>query len=399
MIKVKNIYIKQVGVVILFGLIFLIFSAQKKDKLLEQKEKALKEIELTNRLLVEVKKNKEYSLENLSLIENKIKNRNLIISNINNEISKIQRDIVENKEVLKSLENDLNKTKDEYAKLIYLAYKYKGNYENIMYLLAAENLDEAYKRFKYIKQYTDYRKKQVRLINALNIVIERKINGLESDKVRKLSLLTERISEIKKLNEEKSSKNSIINELRKKEKELNEDLKRKKAVAREIEKEIENLIREESKKGNLYSRLTPREKLISDDFEKNKGNLPWPTLYGVVTSQYGEHFHPVIKGVKVRNNGIDITTVKNAEVRCVFNGVVSKILSIKGANFTVIIKHGNFFTVYHNLATVDVKQGENVYTKQKIGNVFSEIEKSDANLHFEIWKELEKQDPELWLSR
>ena len=149
----------------------------------------------------------------------------------------------------------------------------------------------------------------------------------------------------------------------------------------------------------MYDQLTPEEKLISDNFQGNKGKLPWPTERGVVTSRFGKHQHAVLKQVTVQNDGIDISTVQGAEARALFGGVVSKVVAILGANYTVIIRHGNFLTVYQNLVNVRVKTGDRVTVKQVLGTVFTEEESNSTMLHIEIWKELNKQNPEDWLSR
>jgi murein DD-endopeptidase MepM/ murein hydrolase activator NlpD len=148
----------------------------------------------------------------------------------------------------------------------------------------------------------------------------------------------------------------------------------------------------------MYDQLTPEEKLISDNFQGNKGKLPWPTERGVVTSRFGKHQHAVLKQVTVQNDGIDISTVQGAEARALFDGVVSKVVAILGANYTVIIRHGNFLTVYQNLINVRVKPGEEVSVKQILGTIFTEEDTNSTLLHIEIWKELNKQNPEDWLS-
>lgn len=196
---------------------------------------------------------------------------------------------------------------------------------------------------------------------------------------------------------ESEETNTIVNGLKKRESDLLAELKRKKEISKRLEKEIKELIAREAKK-NRFESLDQSEKVISMDFEKNKGKLPWPTQQGVITGKFGEHADPVIKDIIVRNNGIDITTLKESKVRAVFNGMVSKIFTIKGANSTVIIQHGNYFTVYHNIINVSVKVGEKVSMKDTIGEVYTDYKKGVSILHFELYKEFVKQNPELWLS-
>jgi septal ring factor EnvC (AmiA/AmiB activator) len=185
--------------------------------------------------------------------------------------------------------------------------------------------------------------------------------------------------------------------LSKKEKSLNSELEEKKKIAKRLESEIKEIIKKEAEK-NKYARLTPAEKIISEDFAKNRGSLPWPTEQGIITDKFGEHQHAVIQNLTVRNNGIDISSIPNSKVRAIFMGTVSKVFTIKGANTTVIIRHGNFYTVYHNLVNVRVKTGDRVTTKQYIGDIFTDSRNGETVLHFEIWEELDKKNPEEWLS-
>ena len=227
------------------------------------------------------------------------------------------------------------------------------------------------------------------------------MNELSLKLEKRKELVYSKQSETIELENDNKNQKKIFNDLKNKENELFRKLKEKEKIKNEIEKEIKKIIEEEAKKilnkSNLYDKLTPDEKLLSNDFRKNKGKLPWPTTKGIITGYFGEQDHPVLKGIKIKNNGIDITTVKNEEIRCIFDGVVSKIIAIKGANYAVIIRHGNFLTVYQNLIDINVKIGDYVKTKQKIGLVFSNDDNSV--IHLEIWEELNKMDPLLWLSK
>ena len=149
----------------------------------------------------------------------------------------------------------------------------------------------------------------------------------------------------------------------------------------------------------MYEQLTPEERLISENFQGNKGKLPWPTERGIITGKYGKHQHPVLKQITTQNDGIDISTVEGASARALFDGVVSKVVAILGANYTVIIRHGNFLTVYQNLVDVRVTKGDQVSAKQSLGRIYTEKETSSTILHIEIWREMTKQNPEDWLSR
>jgi len=383
--------------------VFLTFSlktyVQTSDKNLleEKKSKIEKEIRITNTLIEETRTQKKSSLSELKLLKNNIGKRNQLISALNDEIDGINGDIDKNTKMIESLKLDLQNVREEYAALVYYAFKNNNSQLNYMYLLASESVNQFYSRYKYLQQYKEYREKQINLILALNKVIEAKINDLNVRKVEKLTAINLKLTERATLLNESERTDKIIKELKQKEKELVEELEKKKEIAKKLEKEIEDIIKNEAKKKKLAS-LSKNEKLISSDFEKNKGKFPWPTDNGIVTGKFGEHPHPVMKEIKVRNNGIDITTASRSSVKVIFSGVVSKVFTIKGANSTIIVQHGNFFTVYHNIINVKVKAGDKLQTKDIIGEVYTDLKTGESVLHFELWKELEKLDPELWLS-
>ncbi len=383
-------------------LIFLILLlpetfGQKKEELLKERDKTNQDIEFTNKLLQETIIKRESSYEELLLVNSKIRLRNRIIDNLNLEIRTIDNEIRKNEEVISSLEDDLKKVKEEYAELVRKAYKMRNDRNNLMYILAAKNFNQAYKRLRYLKKFTDYRKKQMLLIRELNKTIQNQNKTLESKKNERIRYVNDKLKERNELVKDKSSKNLLVNELNIREDELRAELKKMKSIAEKLNKSIEELIAATEKEGK-FMKLTPEQKLISTDFLKNKGRFPWPTKYGVVTGEFGEHPHPVLKGIKIRNNGIDIATMEGSEVRALFNGEVSRVFSIKGANNTVIIRHGKYFTVYHNIIDVVVKVGDMVMSKDVIGRVYTDNSTKSTVLHFEIWNETEKMNPKEWLS-
>jgi len=392
-----------------FFLIFFTFctlsivNSQSRSELEKKRHETKKEIERTNQLLAATQKDKSSSLSKLVLLNKRIQLRYDVINSLNDEINRIQDRISNNEFVVNSLQEDLLRLKRNYAKMIYYAYKNHDKYTQIMFILSAKDFNTAYKRLKYLQQYTKFRQKQARVIQAVQNVLNTTIIELEKSKEDKLALLDDKKHETEILNLEVSQQKRLVTGLQNKEKELKAQLAEKEKIANQLESEIQRLIALEAKakKGksnDLYSSLTPEEKLVSDDFKKNKGLLPWPTTTGVVTGSFGEHNHPVLKGIKVRNNGIDISTKKGSEVRAMFKGEVTKVLAILGANYTVIIRHGNFLTVYQNLVDVTVKSGDHVNTKQIIGKVYGDPNENASVLHLEIWEELSKLNPADWLA-
>ena len=375
---------------------------QTRKELEEDRYKAMRDIEFTNLLLGRTEKSRKQSLNQLIILKRKIDKRNNYVNSLEEEIVLTDKKIEENKWVMSSLEKDLLKIKKEYEKIIVGSYKRTKNQENIIYILASKDYGQAYRRIKYYQQYAAYRKKQGKKIMAINNVLDIKEVELERERDLKQELLNIRKAEKKKLDIEKDKKNRMVINLGKKERELRNELKKRERISRELEKEIARIIAEErvKSKGSGIMKLTPEEENIAINFASNKGKLPWPTERGIIIEKFGEHKHPVLKNVKISNNGIDIATIERGEIRAIFDGEVRKIVAIKGANSTVLIKHGNFFTVYQNLIEVNVKKGEKVKTKQKIGIVYSNNDSERDNvIHLEIWENNVKMNPETWIAK
>ncbi len=403
MIKRPNIrYGVITAAIILLSGYLNITCAQSKEELEKKKGKTQAEIEYTNRLLDETQQKKQSSLERVKIINRRIQLRNQLLRSINQEISIYNEDIEQKRDLITELEKDMDMVKRQYELLVQFAYWNKNKQDRLMFILSAQNFNMAYKRMKYIQQYTRHRKEQALLIRSMQDELKNEIRALEEIVIQKEALARQKAGENRNLERERRSKNRMVQELSGQEKELKNKIAENKKIARKLEKEIAAIIKADAGSGgtkNIYDQLTPEEKLISDNFQGNKGKLPWPTERGVVTSRFGKQQHAVLKQVTVQNDGIDISTVQGAEARALFDGVVSKVVAILGANYTVIIRHGNFLTVYQNLINVRVKPGDKVQVKQVLGTIFTEEETNSTLLHIEIWKELNKQNPEDWLSR
>lgn len=389
-------------VIFLFLVSATVVNGQTRQNLEKKKKNTLQEIELANKLLEETRQSKNITYKDFLIVKKRMDLRNSLIVDIEEEIEFLSNRIRENEKVIHSLEDDLKKIKSEYAKIIYYSYKSYKPYDKLMYILSASNFNEAYRRTRYIKEYTDYRKKQVKLIEAIQNVLATTIVKIEEQKNEQIRLLAAKEEEKEALAYERRRKEKMLNSLKTEEKRLLSDIREKEEIAVKLENEIKEIIAEEARKstskGSMYS-LTPEEELIGGSFRQNKGRLPWPTQRGIITNYFGEHDHPVIRGVKIQNNGIDIATSPNAPVRTLFEGEVSKVLAILGANNTVIIRHGSFLTVYQNLINVRVKAGDKVKAKEVIGMVFTEKGNNSSTIHLEIWEELNKLNPELWIGK
>lgn len=391
-------------VTVWFIILSSICFAQSITDLQNKKQDAANEIEYTTRLLNEVKKNERSSLNRLRLINNKINQRNTIISSIKGEINVYQGFIENNSMVIEMLNNDIEQIKKEYAELIRSAYRNKNAYDKVLFLLSAENANQAHRRFLYMKRYTSYRENQAEIIIAIQSVLNKKTEKLTQQKEIKQLLIGETQEETQLLSKEKLLQNSEFKKLQKQQRNLRQKLKQQQQVEQQLEREIQKIIEEEARKnrdsGGSGFALTPEQQLVGDNFAQNKRRLPWPVERGIITEHFGTHRHPVLTNVQIKNNGINIATEIGAKVRAVFNGEISRVFGISGGNTAVIIRHGKYMSVYSNLREVVVKKGDKVSTKQNIGTVYFDKDDGDKSiLKFQIWHESQKLNPEDWIGR
>lgn len=381
--------------------------AQNKEKLKAEKEKIEQEIQYTNKLLSRTKKDKKSSLNQLLILNNKINRREELIATINTEINVLESRIQQNTGEIRRLRKELKNLKEEYAKMIHYAFRNRNIYSRLVYIFSAEDLNQAYRRLKYFQQYSSYRKTQAELIRQNQVGLEKRITELEQQKNEKTKLLSSKESEIEQLKAEKNEKNSTLQDLNKKEKELLAKLREKEEEANKLQNAIEAIIAEEMRAAAERARaeskeskmaMTSDEMALSSNFESNRGRLPWPSERGIISGTFGEHPHPVLKRVKIKNNGVNILTDEGGLARAVFEGTVISVRHITNTNIAVIIKHGEYFSVYSNLIRVFVKRGDQVGTKQEIGVIYTDSGDNKTELHFEIWKGKSLLNPSYWLT-
>lgn len=417
-----NKYLPVFVVLMLLGITSSTSFAQNKKDLETKKKELQKEISLTNKLLNETKKNKEITLDELVKLKSKINARQELISTIHQGIKLVNKQISETQNNISSLQNDLEKLKQEYAKMIYYAYKNRSNFDKVMFIFSSKSFNQAYKRLKYIQQYSEFRKKQAETIVATQQELKQKVAQLQSDKQEKSALLSLEEQEKQKLAIEKAEQETTVQKLQSKEQELKSDLRKKEEAARKLQKAIEKIIEEEIRKAreaaaaaakanNTSTKpvkgststtsfpMTPEALKLSNSFASNKGSLPWPVMEGVITDRFGQHPHPVLTGIIVNNNGIDISTTKGSIARALFDGEVSSVAIIPGGGKVVMIRHGEYLSVYSYLSDVYVKKGDKVTTKQHLGTLVSEPDKAKTTVHLEIWKGMTKLNPEYWIFR
>ncbi|MFC2102155.1 murein hydrolase activator EnvC family protein [Bacteroidota bacterium] len=388
-------------------MLFLCFGLQTsgqitKDKLDQDRKKLENEIEYTSKLLDQTKKNKETSLRDLQLINNRIKKRESLINTISSEINEVNRKIRDDQVMINNRSKELKELKNEYARMIYYAYKLTKAQNRLLFIFSAKDFNQAYQRLKYYQQYTTYRRKQADRIREAQISLSKQMHSLELTRVEKIKLADAEAGEKLKLDKEKQLKGNTIQDLSKKEKQLLARLRTNQQALQKLKKEIERILAEEAKARasdkNRDAGVKAAEMRLSSNFASNKGQLPWPTDQGVVSSTFGEHQHPVLKYVKVNNNGIDILTGQNAPVKAVFNGVVSKVLSIPNLNKVVMLRHGDYLTVYSNLDEVMVSSGQSVATGQVIGKAHFDKDEGKSEINFQVWKAKTIMNPQQWLS-
>jgi septal ring factor EnvC (AmiA/AmiB activator) len=396
------------GLLFFSGCAYLFAQTKDKNVLENNKRKIEQEIKQTTELLEKTRKNKNSSVQELELLNKNISKRQQLVSELNKEISATNKNIEKHSAAVARLSEDIEKLKSDYARMLQSSYLHRNSYSQLMYILASKSFSQAYRRFMYIRQYSDHQKKQVAIIEAKQVALGENISALKEEKNQKGKLLEEEKQEKDKLQKEEQRQKKVLEDLQKQEKKLRADLAVKQKRVRDLNSQIQKIIQAEIKasqqkaaegkrEAGKYS-LTPEEKILSNDFAANMGRLPWPTEKGTVSEYFGTHNHPVIKNVKVTNNGINILTEKGASARAVFNGKVTNVGNIYGLKF-VMIRHGEYTTVYSNLDNVQVQAGQTVKTKQTIGRIHTDDNSGNTELQFQVWKGTTKMDPTTWIAK
>jgi len=385
-----------------FIFVFCALSGQTKDELQQQKQKAFTELKLARELMERTSEKRSSSVQQYRILQKGINARASLISTLEQEVDIIDRDIAELNAQISKLEAETKKNKEEYARLVYYAYRNHTDYEKLMYILAGASISQTYQRFKYLKYISEYRVLKAREIESTMVELDQREQELTKLKNDKLALLEEKENEQETLVRQRSQRSRMIDNLKKEERRLKKEIKDKERITKELESKIREIIEEEARRlnsRNIYAALTPEQELLGKDFRKNRGKLPWPVDKGIVTVGYGNHEVPGLRGSSVKNNGIDISSTPGTMVRAVFEGEVTKVFAILGANYTVLIRHGEYLSVYQNLINVRVKTGDKVATKEVIGEAFSDENEKVAEVHFEVWQERDILNPEMWLSK
>lgn len=383
-------------------LVSLPLIAQDRQQLEKDKEETLRDIQISRDLLEKTTAQKQNTIKRVNVLNKGIRSRESLIHTIGKEIDDIEDEMLTIEQQIAKTERTINKGKDEYAKIIYSIYKSHTNYDKMMYLLASESINQFYQRIKYMRYLTSYRERKVLELEQLILDLQAMNDELDEARNVKLSLLDQKERENRNLANERNQRNNMIRRLSQDERRLRRELAEKERIRKEIEDAIRKAIEEEARKrntNNLYNTLTPEQKLTGRNFAQNRKKLPWPVDRGIITAEFGLIDHPVLRGVKIMNNGVDISSSPGTKARAVFDGEVRKIVAILGANYTVLVMHGEYLSVYQNLIDLKVKAGDEINVKQEIGTIYTDQEEEMAVLHFQVWKEKEILDPSDWLSK
>lgn len=423
--------------IILFAICLFITAnavAQSSSELKRRRDKLNEELEQLNHDYQETLNNKKANLKQLSLLKAQISLRTEKISAINSEIRLLDNQIQESSNTVHSLQGQLDQLKKEYAAMVLFAYHNQSSYNKLMFVFASNDFNQAYKRMKYLQQFGSYRERQASAIRNTQDELHSKINELDRTKKDKSTLLADQEKEKQTLGQQKNDEAQVVSQLSKQQGRIKQQQidhrnsieRLNRQIAAEIRREIAEARRKaeeearrreaaEAAKAKAENRAvepstvkritknsttsevlnaTPEAAKLSNDFLGNKGRLPWPVANGGVTQGFGMYS---AGGIKNDNKGIDIKTGEGANVRAVFNGEVNSVTNIGGTYF-VLIKHGEYFTVYSNLRSVAVSKGQRVSTKQILGSVATDNDTGLSIAHFELWKGSDAVNPSTWLT-
>ena len=395
------------------GIVFLVFLTLNTSVAQQQKRKNFdQKVKLTNELLQETNKEIAFSYNKLQLLNQKINNRVSYIAQMQDDIKWMEQQIAFKSDSIKSLSIELDELKKEYAKMIYFAWKTRNSYDKMIFVLSAKDFNQSYRRLKYLQQYADYRKKQAEKLLKVKRKLNLQVVSLTNAVTIKQKTSENLQRETQVMMQDRVDLSGMLQKMKNEEKKLMEDYQTSNRNASELETNVLKFINQsvyatkniDQSKKIAQKALTGHEKRLGRKLDllniaNNKGILPWPVEEGIVFNYYGDHPHPILTNVKLRNNGIDISTRKGATVRAVFRGTVSKVIMIPGGSHAVLLSHGNdFYTLYANLSVVLVKPGDLVEIKEKIGVVLTdEMEDNRTTLKFQLWYNTQTIDPLTWL--
>ena len=395
---------------LLFGL-SLFFSLQlsaqnnKREELEQRRLELQQEIKRINSLRSSNLKKEKSILTEVEDLDQQIRTTENLIRVTNQQANLLTREINTNQNKIGELRKELEKLKEDYAKMIRKSYKSKSQQSRIMFLLSAESFLQAYKRLQYMKQYANYRQQQGEEIKAKTVQLQKLNEGLAEQKKAKERLIVENRKTRAQLAENKKEQQGLIANIRKKEGQFAAQLRKKQNEVNAIDKAIEKIIADAiaaNNKGTGSSsrevfELTPEARELAASFASNKGKLPWPVKSGTVSMHFGTQPHPVVKSITINSNGVRIDTEKDGKAKAIFSGVVSEVQAVKGANKAVMVRHGDYISIYNNLEKIFVRKGDEVSIGQELGEIATSPTSGKTTLHFLLYQNSTKLNPEHWI--
>lgn len=423
------------GTVVLLALLPVAAFSQSKKDLEDKRKRIIREIETTNKLLKKTNQIKEATLDRYVALQSQIEQREDLIQTITAELNATDSSATRTAAVISSLTRDVQNMQAEYGRMMRGAFRRKMMCNPLLYILSAESLNQAFRRFVFLRKYDQYRRQQAEAIEFTKKVLAKKMVALEETRLEKAQLLDEIQGQRSTLTGELIQKNDLLQTLKKDESRLQQDLKQKAAAHEELNRAIERIIQEEVRK-KIEEARKPKPKpqpspsaqpqastsnqrkqenrptenppdddsdsdedALSVDFRKNRGRLPWPVESGFIARKFGRQPHPTIPSIEITNNGIDIRVDNLTQVFAVFEGKVAGVQFIPGHDYTVIIQHGNYYTVYSNLREAYVEKGEIIKSKKSIGTISTNNITGSSELHFELWHQKERLNPATWIKK
>lgn len=368
-------------------------------KELQKKQKKLQaEIEQTNKMLKQTKKDESATMNKLQLLNQNIKTQKKLIHTLDNEITALNREMTRLSNTRDSLQVVLERYKGDYAQMVKQSHYARMQQSPLLFLLASDSFQQLARRTRYLQEFAHFRQEQVRRIENTQAEIDTQNELLETNKADKQAALSSRKREQANLQRDERKQKNMLNQLKSKEKDLNKQIKQKQKKVDELNRKIDEMVRKQTEKASKTT-LTKEQQLIAGGFEANKGRLPWPVEKGMISGHFGKQQHPVYSQVTIDNKGIYLQTTAGTKARAVYKGEVTSCFMV-GGTYAVIVQHGNYRTVYSNLSKLSVKQGDKVDTKQAIGTIFTDPEQDQkTELYFQIYKDKNIQNPELWIAK
>jgi len=372
------------------------YSQQSRSSLEKERDVNLVKIQEAETILKETEKSKNITVGKLNVINKQIRNRQSLISNLRSDIKVQSDEIILIRNLIMSLKRDLRILNNEYSDMIYSSYKSRSSLDKLTYIFSSKDYNQMFRRFNYIFQYSKFRKNQIIEINKVYEELEYQENNLSDVNKKQKKLLDDELSENNKLQKLKGRQRKIISDLNKKQRNLRKEISERKVALENLDKLIRDIIRREKeallKNGDDDINLLE----ITEGFEANIGKFEWPVKSGFISNKFGEHPHPIIKNIKVKNDGIDIQTSKSSQVHAIYDGKVSTVAFIPGMNNVVIINHGEYYTLYAKLKNLKVQKGDIISEKQVIADLVTNND-GITQLQFQIWKNNIKLNPENWI--